>query len=192
MVPHGWEGANFLFSEGQSKTLSWANPTVLLTPCVVKEMSFQRVNEKLYAFWSVCASMNGRICIVQPVLQPASAIPGRKVEAGNMFCVGKTPARGEVVVGREPELLQVVGALGTAGRLARRLHRRQEQADQDRDDRDDHQQFDQRETATCAHYRTPARIKDDRSEEAGWAGARPRGEDVRIRTSQSHRIGNGS
>jgi hypothetical protein len=45
----------------------------------------------------------------------------------------------DVVVDRQPELLEVVGALGAPGGLAGRLDRGQEQGDQDGDDRDDHQ-----------------------------------------------------
>ena len=53
-----------------------------------------------------------------------------------------------IVVERDPDLLQVVDALGAAGGLAGGLHRGQQQGDQDRDDRDHDQQLDQRETAT--------------------------------------------
>ena len=56
--------------------------------------------------------------------------------------------RGDVVLRRQPELLQVVGALRAACRLAGRLDGREQQRDQHRDDRDHHQQLDQRETAT--------------------------------------------
>ena len=50
-----------------------------------------------------------------------------------------------IVVHRQADLLQVVGALHPAGRLARRLHGRQQQGDQHADDRDHDEQFDQGE-----------------------------------------------
>jgi hypothetical protein len=53
-----------------------------------------------------------------------------------------------VVVHRQADLLQVVGALGAPGGLAGTLHGRQEQGDEHADDRDDHQQLDQGETAS--------------------------------------------
>ena len=59
-----------------------------------------------------------------------------------------------VIVQGEPDLLQVVDALGTAGRLAGGLDGRQQQGDQDRDDGDHDQQLDQRESAT-AHRISP-------------------------------------
>ena len=54
-----------------------------------------------------------------------------------------------VVVHGQPDLLEVVGALGPPGRLAGRLHRREQQRDQHGDDGDDDQQLDQREAATA-------------------------------------------
>ena len=51
-----------------------------------------------------------------------------------------------VIVDRQADLLQVVGALGPPRRFACGLHRRQEQGDQDCDDRDHHQQLDERES----------------------------------------------
>ena len=68
---------------------------------------------------------------------------------------GRVPTAVVVVVDRQADLLEVVGALDAAGRLAGRLHGRQEQGDQHGDDRDDHQQLDQRETTTLAHYQNP-------------------------------------
>ena len=56
-----------------------------------------------------------------------------------------------VVVERQPDLLQVVGAVQAAGGFAGRLHRRQQQPDQNADDRDDHEQFDQRECKSPCH-----------------------------------------
>ena len=50
-----------------------------------------------------------------------------------------------VIVQRQPDLLEVVGALRSPGRLTGRLDGRQEQGDQDRDDGDDHEQLDERE-----------------------------------------------
>src|SRR5204863_2455519 len=50
---------------------------------------------------------------------------------------------------RDPELLEVVDALGAAGGLARRLHGRHQQRDQHGDDGDDDQQLDQRETTSA-------------------------------------------
>jgi hypothetical protein len=51
------------------------------------------------------------------------------------------------IVGREGQLLQIVGALRPTGRFAGRLHGRQQERDQDTDDGDHHQEFDQREAA---------------------------------------------
>jgi len=66
--------------------------------------------------------------------------------------------RGEVVVHGQPQLLEVVRALGSPGRFARRLHGGQEQRDQDGNDRDHDQQFDQSKSAHGAvswHGYTP-------------------------------------
>jgi hypothetical protein len=63
-----------------------------------------------------------------------------------------------VVVQREAELLEVVGALDAAGRLSGGLDGRQQQRNQDGDDRDHHQKLDQRKSAAihkmtfCTHY----------------------------------------
>ena len=63
------------------------------------------------------------------------------------------PARGQrserVVVGvkGEPELLEVVEALGTAGRFPGGLHGWKDKADQERDHRDDDQGLDKRKTS---------------------------------------------
>ena len=62
--------------------------------------------------------------------------------------IGNVPTAWMVVVQRQPDLLQVVDALGTTGRLAGRLNRRQQQGDEHRNDRDHHEQFDQGKTAT--------------------------------------------
>ena len=53
----------------------------------------------------------------------------------------------DIVVGRQGELLEVVGALHAPGGLAGRLDGGQQQRDQDAGDGDDHQQFDQGEAA---------------------------------------------
>ena len=66
----------------------------------------------------------------------------RGVGAGREAAVGVV-----VVVARQRDLLEVVGALHPRGGLADLLHRGQQQADQDRDDGDDDEQFDQREGA---------------------------------------------
>src|SRR5579883_344048 len=55
-----------------------------------------------------------------------------------------------IVVQPQPDLLEVVDALGAPRRLAGRLDRGQEQGNQDGDDRNDDQEFDQRETAAVA------------------------------------------
>ena len=68
---------------------------------------------------------------------------------------------GLVVVHGDPELLQVVDALGAAGGLAGRLHGGQQEADQDRDDRDHDQQLDQGESPT-------ARLLDDSWRLSRW------------------------
>jgi hypothetical protein len=52
-----------------------------------------------------------------------------------------------VVVHRQADLLQVVGALHPVGRLPDLLHGRQEQPDQDRDDGDDHQELNERKAS---------------------------------------------
>ena len=56
---------------------------------------------------------------------------------------------------RQPELLEVVGALGAPGGLARRLHGRQQQGDQYRDDGDDDQQFDEGESSSTRDWNSP-------------------------------------
>ena len=61
--------------------------------------------------------------------------------------------RVDVVVHRQGDLLEVVGALGPPRRLARRLDRRQEQGDQDAHDRDDDQQLDQGEARPAGRPR---------------------------------------
>ncbi len=58
---------------------------------------------------------------------------------------GKHLVRRFVVLKGDPELHQIVAALGAPGGLARGLDRRQEQRDQDRDDRDHDQELDQGE-----------------------------------------------
>ena len=50
-----------------------------------------------------------------------------------------------IVVERQPELLQVVLALGASRRLTSLLNRREQQGDQDRDDCDHDQEFDEGE-----------------------------------------------
>ena len=61
---------------------------------------------------------------------------------------------------RQPELLEVVGALRPASRLAGRLNGRQQQGDQDGDDGDHHQQLDQGEAATFPHDQCPLITKN--------------------------------
>jgi hypothetical protein len=51
-------------------------------------------------------------------------------------------------VGRQANLLEVVGTGHPVGGLAHLLHSWQEQADQDGDDGDDYQQLDEREAAS--------------------------------------------
>ena len=63
---------------------------------------------------------------------------------------------------RQPELLQIVDALGPASGFAGRLDGRQEQGDQDRDDRDDDEQLDQGEAAGDA---SPSRLRATRGGE---------------------------
>jgi hypothetical protein len=46
-----------------------------------------------------------------------------------------------VIVKRQSDLLQVVGALGSPGGFAGRLHRGKQQGDQNADNRDDDQQL---------------------------------------------------
>ena len=56
-----------------------------------------------------------------------------------------------VVVDRQSQLLEVVGALHAAGRLAGGLHRRQEQGHQDADNGDHDEELDERETRGRIH-----------------------------------------
>ena len=69
-----------------------------------------------------------------------------------------------VILHGEPELLQVVHALGPPRRLARRLHCRQEQRDQDGDDGDHHQKFDQGEGATFPHHQGDPQDENEKDE----------------------------
>jgi hypothetical protein len=50
-------------------------------------------------------------------------------------------------VERQPDLFQIVDALGAPGGLARGLDRGQEQSNEHSDDRDDNEKLDQSETA---------------------------------------------
>jgi hypothetical protein len=50
-------------------------------------------------------------------------------------------------VGRDADLLEIVGAPGAAGHRARRRHGRQQEDDEEADDRDLHRQLDRREAA---------------------------------------------
>ncbi len=69
---------------------------------------------------------------------------------GGQFAIGIVE-----VVGRQAELLEVVGTLGPVGGLAHLLHGRQQQGNQDADNGNHHQQFNQREAArTSPHGRT--------------------------------------
>ena len=92
-------------------------------------------------------AVQGRLLEVGEELDPEVRAPA---EAAPLRVDGDEP-RGEVsprvvvVMGREGQLLQVVGAAGAAGRLAGRLHGGQEQPDQDRDDGNHDQHLDQGE-----------------------------------------------
>src|SRR5438093_1107126 len=55
-----------------------------------------------------------------------------------------------IIVQRQAELLEVVGALAAAGRLASRLHRRQQERDQHANNCNHHEQLDQRESPPTA------------------------------------------
>ena len=94
----------------------------------------------------------------------AEAAPGRAIRRrarASLRVVGDAQREraggARVVVGGQPDLLEVVGALDTAGGLARRLHRGQEQRNQHGDDGDDYEQLDQRETTpqTEIHLKAP-------------------------------------
>ena len=50
-----------------------------------------------------------------------------------------------VTVNRQPDLLQVITALGATGRVTSLLHRREQQGNENSDNGDHHQQFNQRE-----------------------------------------------
>jgi hypothetical protein len=62
-------------------------------------------------------------------------------------------------VGGQPDLLEVVGALGAAGGLSGRLHGRQEERDEHADDCDHHQELDQgeAESRVLSHAITPGK-----------------------------------
>jgi hypothetical protein len=83
----------------------------------------------------------------QPTVNAPGCVAGRsRIDAG----ARRNAARCRfVVVHRQAQLAQVVGALQAASCLASRLNRGQEQADKDPDDGDNYEQFDQSETA-CA------------------------------------------
>ena len=69
---------------------------------------------------------------------------------------GKDSARTFVVVQGEPELLQVVDALGTSPCLAGRLHGGEKQCDENGDDGNHDQQLDQsKRTTLYDHINTP-------------------------------------
>jgi hypothetical protein len=51
-----------------------------------------------------------------------------------------------VVVQRQPELFEIVAALGTPSRFASRLHGGEQKRDQNTDDGNNHQQFHQGKT----------------------------------------------
>ena len=76
-----------------------------------------------------------------------------KVRREGVVHPGREAADGiVVVVQRQADLLQVVGALHPIGGLAHLLHRRQQHADQDADDGDDHQQLDQGKSPTLPRF----------------------------------------
>jgi hypothetical protein len=77
-----------------------------------------------------------------------------------------------IVVRRDAQLLDVVGALRPASGFARRLHRWQQQCDQDTDDGDHDQQLNEREghsprLLACVHDMPPMEKdeKKDRNEQ---------------------------
>jgi hypothetical protein len=53
-----------------------------------------------------------------------------------------------VTVARQPNLLQIVGALRARGSFTHLLHRRHQERDQNGDDRDHHQEFNERERSS--------------------------------------------
>ncbi len=57
-----------------------------------------------------------------------------------------------VIVERDADLFEIVGALNSPRCFPRDLHRGQEQRDQNRDDRDDDEQFDQCETPATSRW----------------------------------------
>src|SRR5262249_29311484 len=81
-----------------------------------------------------------------------SIVRGRNLIIGNGSEVaGRQAATGGlVIVTRETNLLEVVGAGHAVGGFAHLLHGGQEQADQDGDDGDDHEQLDEGEGSTWA------------------------------------------
>ncbi len=55
----------------------------------------------------------------------------------------------------QPDLLEVILALGPAGRFPGLLDRWQEERNQDRDDRDYDEELNQRKTKSPAHHASP-------------------------------------
>ncbi len=92
----------------------------------------------------------------QERMDPAAANPSRVVAVEVVVLPGGKHALDAVVVVQgEPDLFEVVGALGAGGRFPDLLDGREQQADEDRDDGDHNEQLDQREGATL-HGRTLA------------------------------------
>ena len=91
---------------------------------------------------------------------PAAALTcGFQDRPGAVAPGGQRVQGAQVIVARQPHLLELVDALGPPRRLARGLHRRQQQADEDPDDGNDDEQFHQRETP-WGPGRSPRRTPD--------------------------------
>src|SRR5688500_7272521 len=92
-----------------------------------------------------------------PTLRVPTAM-GRRTAGPNLFTkVSRLQAAGGVVVvgRRQADLTQMTGTLRAPSGLASLLNRRQQQCDKDADDRDNDEQFDERESESAAHGRSP-------------------------------------
>ena len=106
--------------------------------------------------------------------QPPAVVDaaGRRSRAGRR----KRLMRAVVVVHGQPELLEVVLALGLPGRLSGLLDGRQQEGHQDGDDGDDHQQLDQRKALADKGLRHWAAGLNHGGEREGGGGEERTGE----------------
>ena len=128
------------------------------------DVAGERLGEQGVGNQIVEGSQEGRLPEVEQVLQirlldvgQQSRVNREPLHIGDVILrVGhrQTAVHPLVVVQRQPQLAQVVLALGAAGRLTRLLNRRQQQRHQNADDGNDHQQFDESKTR-----RSPSRAR---------------------------------